>query len=71
MTRKYYTLSGLDGNAYTLMGYTSRALKETGHSDLVDTMQQEAKSGDYDHLIRVCLGYLDIANQSSKEENGE
>lgn len=57
-----YDLVGVDGNAFSVMGYTGRALKETGHKDLVSKMQSEAMSGDYDNLLRVCMKYIDIAN---------
>ena len=57
-----YTLVGVDGNAFSVMGYTGKALKETGHKDLVDEMMNEAMSGDYDNLLRVCCHYIDIAN---------
>lgn len=68
---KYYSLVGVDGNAYAIMGYTSRALKETGHRDLVDKMHSEATSGDYYNLIRVCDSYLDIANEGADEDEDE
>lgn len=67
MVRKY-SLVGVDGNAYSLMGYTSRALKETGHRDLVEQMRNEATSSDYYHLVSVCDKYVDIANGVEKEE---
>lgn len=57
-----YSLVGVDGNAFAIMGYTGRALKETGHRELTDLMYNEATSGDYDNLIRVCMKYIDIAN---------
>ena len=57
-----YTLVGVDGNAFAIMGYTARALKQTGHADLVENMMKRAKSGDYDNLVQVCMKYLDIAN---------
>lgn len=66
-----YSLVGIDGNAFAIMGYTSRALKETGHKDLVSTMQKEATSGDYNNLIRVCLSYIDIANGAVSYEKKE
>lgn len=62
-----YTLVGVDGNAYAIMGYTAQALKRTGHRDLVDKMIEEATSGDYYHLIAVCDGYIDIANKELEE----
>lgn len=64
-----YTLVGVDGNAYAIMGYTARALKRTGHHDLVEKMYEEAESGDYDNLIRVCMKYIDIANETAEEDD--
>ena len=63
-----YTLVGVDGNAFSVMGYTSRALKRTGHRDLVEKMRNEAMSGDYNNLICVCLKYIDIANGETEED---
>ncbi len=57
-----YTLEGVDGNAFAIMGYTIQALKQTGHADLVDDMHKRATNGDYENLICVCQKYLDIAN---------
>lgn len=57
-----YTLVGVDGNAYMVMGYTARALRETGHTDLIKKMYDEAMSSDYNNLLRVCIHYVDIAN---------
>lgn len=59
-----YSLVGVDGNAFSLMGYTARALKKTGHEDLVAKMREEAMSGDYYNLIAVCDKYIDICNDS-------
>ena len=63
-----YTLVGVDGNAFSVMGYTSRALKRTGHRDLVERMKNEAMSGDYNNLICVCMKYIDIANGETEED---
>lgn len=57
-----YDLVGVDGNAYAVMGYTSRALKNEGLYNLVSEMQEKAMSGDYNNLLCVCMEYLDIAN---------
>ena len=57
-----YSLIGVDGNAFAIMGYTARALKRTGHRDLVEQMHKEATAGDYDNLLAVCMKYIDIAN---------
>ena len=60
-----YDLVGIDGNAYSIMGYTARALKNEGLRDKVDEMYSKAMSGDYYHLIAVCMEYIDMANGAS------
>lgn len=62
-----YTLVGVDGNAFAVMGYTARALRETGHDDLVSKMYEDAKKSDYTNLLCTCMNYLDIANGNEKE----
>lgn len=66
-----YDLVGIDGNAFSVMGYTASALKETGHRDLVSQMQTEATSGDYNNLLCVCMKYIDIANESLEDDEDE
>lgn len=58
-----YNLVGVDGNAFAVMGYTARALRQTGHKDLVDEMYRQAMAGDYLNLVAVCNKYIDIANE--------
>ena len=62
-----YCLIGIDGNAYSLMGYTARALRKEGLGSLVKTMQEEATSSDYYHLICVCQKYIDMVNLKIQE----
>ena len=64
-----YSLVGVDGNAFSIMGYTARALKREGLRDKVDEMHKRAESGDYDNLIRVCLEYVDMANKKAEGNN--
>lgn len=66
-----YSLVGQDGNAFALMGYTSRALRDEGLRELVPEMQNKAMSGGYCHLIAVCVDYLDIANAKAIENGYE
>lgn len=63
-----YDLCVVDGNAYAILGYTSRALKHEGLRHLVDQMHKEAMSGDYDHLVVTCMKYLDKANKAATRE---
>lgn len=62
-----YCLAGVDGNAFSIMGYTARALKNEGLYTLVDEMQKKAMSGDYYHLIATCDEYIDKANVKAEE----
>ena len=75
-----YDLVGVDGNAWAVMGYVGRALKNEGLGNMVDEYQKKAMSGDYDNLLRVSLEYLDKANEAAgdveedlyfDEEDGE
>lgn len=49
------------------MGYTAKALRREGLSDLVSEMRAKATESDYDHLIVTCLEYLDMANEKAIE----
>lgn len=60
-----YDLVGVDGNAFSVMGYTARALKLEGLRDLVPEMQEKAMSGNYNNLLCVCLEYIDKANEAA------
>lgn len=66
-----YSLCGVDGNAFAIMGYTSRALKREGLRGLVDKMRGEATSGDYCNLISVCQRYIDLANEEAEKETDD
>jgi hypothetical protein len=59
-----YSLVGVDGNAYAVMGYTARAMRREGFSkEEIDEMHEKAMSDDYDNLLRVCMEYVDKANE--------
>ena len=60
-----YSLVGVDGNAYSIMGYTAKALKRSGLRDKVDEMREKAMGGDYYNLIAVCDEYIDMANEAA------
>ncbi len=54
------TLVGENGNAFNIMGITTKALKRAGHGDLVEEYRKEAMSGDYDNLLRVTMEYVEV-----------
>ena len=69
MAKKKYSLVGQDGNAFSLMGYTARAMRAEGMGDRVSEMREKATAGDYYHLIAVCDSYLEEANKHAEEKN--
>lgn len=64
-----YSLVGVDGNAFSLMGYTANAMKETGLGELIPEMQKRAMSGDYSNLICVCNEHIEMANTIAGTED--
>lgn len=59
-----YSLVGVDGNAFALMGYTARAMRRAGFSQgEIHAMYDEAQSGDYNNLICVCDRWIDKVNE--------
>lgn len=64
--KKYYDLVGQDGNAFALMGYTKKAMRETGFSEEeITAVLNEAKTSDYNHLLLT----LDAAIQKCNNRN--
>lgn len=65
MTPKYpeiiVTLTGHDGNAFTVLGRCRQAAEEAGlDEDEIATFTNEAMKGDYDHLLRTAMSWFDI-----------
>ena len=55
-------LVGLDGNAYSIMGRVSAALKEAGIAkEEIDEYYAESTSGDYDHLLRTAAEWVSVS----------
>ena len=53
-------LVGLDDNAFSLMGAFSRqARREHWTKEEIDEVINEAKSGDYDHLLCTLMDHCD------------
>jgi hypothetical protein len=53
-------LSGEDGNAFAILGHTTRALRQAGlDQDEIDLYYAEATSGDYDHLLQTTMRWVD------------
>lgn len=51
-----------DGNAFAILGACKRAAARAGiEKERIDTFLKEAMAGDYDHLLRTCMKYFDVA----------
>jgi len=55
------TLVGTDGNAFALIGEVQKALKKEGVSkEEISEFFNEATSGDYTHLLRTCMAWVNV-----------
>ena len=52
--------NGPTGNAYWILGMTTRALKRSGHADQVEEYNRRATSGNYDNLLAVTREYVNL-----------
>ena len=61
---KAYTLVGVDGNAYAIMGYVRIAMKRAKMTkEDIDTYTKDATSSDYNHLLVVSCEMIDKVNE--------
>lgn len=68
-----YSLAYVDGNAYAIMGYVTRALKNEGMRHLVESYRGKAMSSNYDNLVAVSQEVIDLCNQeaANREDTDE
>lgn len=69
MKRKFtkkekYSLVGVNGNAFSIMGYVRESLRKEGLKDKIKEYTQKATAKDYNHLIVVSLEYIELANKA-------
>ncbi len=61
LTKPTVKLTGRDGNAFSIMGRVKQALKRAGaDKEYIDEYLSKATSGDYDNLLVVSMGYVDV-----------
>jgi hypothetical protein len=69
MARRKYNLVGINGNAFSVMGYVANAMRECGFKrDAIDEYRRNAMSSDYDHLISVSIVAIDACNIAAKKK---
>ena len=55
-------LVGEDGNAFLILGKVKRALQLAGVStEIIEEYLEQARSGNYDHLLMVTMNYVDVS----------
>ena len=60
---KKYNLVGINGNAFSVMGYVSNCMKKEGKTDEeIKAYTIKAKSGDYNNLLAVSSDIIDNLN---------
>jgi hypothetical protein len=63
---KYYDLTGIDGNAFSVMAYVKRAMREQGFSEKErNEYQKKCTSGNYDDLLSESCEIIDKCNERS------
>lgn len=61
---KAYTLIGINGNAYNIMGYVRDAMHDAKMTnDDIDAYIKDATSSDYNHLVAVSCEMIDRVNE--------
>ena len=62
--KEKYSLVGVNGNAFSIMGYVRESLRKAGLKDKIKEYTQKATAKDYHHLIVVSLEYIELANKA-------
>lgn len=66
---KKYNLVGIDGNAFNVMAYVSRCMREEGMSiDYIREYKSNAMSDDYNNLLCVSIDMIDKLNEMNEYE---
>jgi len=54
-------LTGIDGNAFSIMGAVTKAMRRAGVSrDEQDQYFKEARSGDYNQLLATTMEWVEV-----------
>lgn len=68
MAKQKYNLVGIDGNAYSVMGYVQNAMREQGYTKAErDEYLHDAMSDDYNHLLCVSMDYIEMCNERARK----
>ena len=62
-------LVGEDGNAFSILGRCTRALKRNGLNDQVEAFREQATSGDYDNVLRTVMAWFSVDVDYEEDED--
>ena len=63
-------LVGEDGNAYAILGRAMRAMRTARLPQAEqDAFMAEAKSGDYNHLLRTCMEWFSADEEEDADDD--
>ncbi len=61
---KAFDLVGVNGNAFSVMGYVARAMRKAGFNPSdIQEYQKKATSGNYDMLLCLSMEMIDKCNE--------
>ena len=64
MAKRKYNLVGIDGNAFSVMGYVRNAMRECHFTPAErEAYSKDAMSSDYNHLLVVSMDMIDECNK--------
>ena len=67
-----YSLVGIDGNAFAIMSYVSKAMKAEGQDkEQIDAYLNNGRYGTYEHLLCVSVEMIDFLNELYDDWNDE
>lgn len=61
MEKPKVKLTGEDGNAFAILGKVKRALRKAGMKKEASLFMEEATAGDYNHLLRTAMKYVEVS----------
>lgn len=73
MSKEKYSLVGVDGNIYAVIGYTTRAMRREGKSSEKRKAFSEdvMKFKDYDEALAKCIDMIDALNTEAESSDKE
>jgi hypothetical protein len=60
-----------DGNAFTLIGTVRMCLKRAGYPEKANEFSARAMEGDYDHVLRTIMEYVEVTGPDAESVVGD